>query len=244
MKRNILLIVLLIAGGIILGRTLFQPAPVELAVLPDEAVPVAEISAPDLAREAVLEQVIEGLMMNGNQLLDENGRLLEVVARLSVETEPVRATEPAIDIIREACIEETLPSLTYKASLDAWRFCGLDQELELAEGWTGTIRCYVRSADRDWTILVYEPFTLSNTVASSTEPPRASQRPHRYFAGLHYSILRSSTALSINEYGSVVRPTNIRVYAGVHTFRSKKWGPDFGLFADSDSAGITVGLSW
>ncbi len=246
MKRNILLIVLLIAGGVILGSTLFQPAAPEPVYLPAEAVEVEVVSPEMLAAAAAQDQIIEGLTLDRDQLRDKHGRLLEVVARLSVETEPVHATEPAIDIIREACIEETLPSLTYKASLDAWLFRGLDQELELAEGWTGTISCSVRSADRDWTILVYEPFTLSNTVASSTEPPRAAQRPHRYFAGLHYSILRSSTALSINEYGSVLRPTNIRVYAGVHTFRSKKWGPDFGLFvdSDSDSAGITVGLSW
>ncbi len=245
-KRTMVFIALLIGGGVILGRTLFQPAAPEPVYLPAEAVKVEVVSPEMLAAAAAQDQIIEGLTLDNGKLRDKNGRLLEVVTRLSVETEPVHATEPAIDIIRKACIEETLPELEYKAKTLAWKFRGLNKDNEMAEGWEGYAHCWVRSVGSGWEFLVRESFTLSNTVASSTEPPRAAQRPHRYFAGLHYSILRSSTALSINEYGSVLRPTNIRVYAGVHTFRSKKWGPDFGLFvdSDSDSAGITVGLSW
>ncbi len=243
-KRNILIAALFITGGVILGRTMFQPAPPEPVYLPAETVTVEVVPPLVLAELASRNDALAGMTLDNKELRDKYGRLLEVNAMLRVETEPSPAPAPAIDIIREACIEQEVADLEYTAKMEAWRFRGLNVDHELSEGWTGRIRCEVRSADSDWTFLVDEPFTLSNTVAVSTTDPVEPQRVHRYFMGIHYSVLLNSTYTQFDDFTSVLQPTNIRVYGGLHMFPRKKRVYDIGLFADSDSAGVTLGLTW
>ena len=240
-RRRIWPWLLLIGGitaGVIFGRTLFLPEPPPPVYLPGETVPVEVRSQDDINRLAVQSDLIDGLHVENGQLTDSLGRAVKALENVNIETEGEEAP-PEV----EAIICPTLPDVPkpkFRATANLFKFEGLDPHGNLSYGWAGTISCQVTAGTGppSWADLVREPLDLRNTIAASTEAPEPPQRGARWYAGFHYSVLQDST--DYNYYN----PARFRVYTGRRWFPKKRFSIRTGVWADSRSAGVDLGLDF
>jgi len=246
-------LILVVAGtGIVLGGVmaskLFPPDPPEPVYLPADTVTVEVVPQEFLDELASTHSLNSDLKLTADGLRDENGRLVQVIDRLKVQTKPEVAPEPVVSIIKEACEDEAVATLVYRAGMEAFRFRGLDDEGAYTYGWRGTVCCEMSPDGTQWSTLVREPFSLSDVQAVTTEAPEPVRRPVRYVVGIHYGLLlnSSTTVLFDSTYGipTSLSPNRFRVF-GARNFWPKSRHPiGLGVFADTDSAGVHMSYSF
>ena len=250
-KRWFFLALLLLAVGTIIGRTLFSPrVPPEIRYLPAETV-VERIDTPaTLAKLAAESKSLKALRLSYNkdtkELRDENGRLLKVVRRLSVDTGEVEESPEIASIICPDTKSDIPPIRRYyRASMEAWQFEGLvEHGGDNVYGWNGTINCEMRVDGSGWRPLVSKPFDLAQIVAQAVEPPRAAQRATRWYTGLHYALLLDTTRFDGPSQFSNFDPSRVRAYGGRRWFPKKRYSIRTGVFADSRAIGIDLGFDF
>lgn len=164
--RTVVLVLLLLAGaGLVwsaayrMGRANAPPPP---PPLPPQTVTV------EVVKEIPVPVEVEGPA--------------RVVERVQWRT---REVEVPVEVVRSVLVpsggcdsELSRPApLEARVSVHGWKFEGLNDEGELAAGWRGTAICEIaQGGSADWTELVAEPFSLTESSAESTVEPGLPDR--------------------------------------------------------------------
>ena len=239
----LLLMAVILAAGVVIGHMLTPQAPGETTYLPGETVTVEVESPQTLAELVATKAYADDLKYENGELRDELGRKVEPVEIIRVVTEPAPPPIETEIYIRETCPD--MPGGVYKATFNATKFKGLNDAGELAFGWRGQVTCWLGLDGDVWHVLHTSPLLLSNTEVVTSAPPVAQERPHRWFAGLHFAVLRDSTRLDFDyQVPLSVTPDRIRAYAGIRVFPKKRLTWRAGMWADSSSAGFDLGADW
>ena len=241
---------LCVVAGVAIAFALMPSEPaLEPVYLPPEVERVEIVPQSYLDDLAASHTLNDDLELENGRLVDENGRLMRVVDFLQVVTEAAPATEPAAELISEACDEGEVRKLEYRAGVEAFLFEGEDADGTYTSGWRGYTFCEVRRDASAWRVLASAPFSLSHVVAQTSVQPAPPRRPRRWYAGLHYSVLRDSTSFSLasdrdNPATFAFNPASLRVYGGRRWFPLKRYTIRTGVFGDSGAVGLDVGLDW
>lgn len=243
---------LLLVAGSVIGRTLVHPRAAEPVFLPPDTVRVEVVPQSFLDAQAASDALNSQLRLVNGDLRTENGRLVRIVEHLRVGTVPSPPPDPIVvdRIIREACDEGT--PLTYRASLDAFKFEGLDDDGVLSYGWRGTVSCEVSPAapkPQNWAFLARSPFSLSEVQAETSAAPEPARRPSRYTLGIHYGLLDSATHIqtSFDTYvnGLVsISPDRFRIFGARIFFPKSRHPIGLGVYADPSSTGLHLSYSF
>lgn len=124
----------------------------------------------EVIRETVVEQIEVPVNVPGPA---------RVVERVEWKT---REVEVPVETVREVTrwLERDDAELQARVSVHGWKFEGLDDSGQLAAGWRGNATCEVRSGEADWTRLVSEPFSLTESTAETTIEPGLAARLRGY----------------------------------------------------------------
>ena len=214
------------------------------AVLPVEAVEVEVRSQADIDREVLDAGIIAGLREANGQLTDELGQAVKVIESLTVEGQGAPAEAPAAELIQEVAAdpERDISNLVYRPRAKLFKFEGMAHG-EYTFGWAGKIYCDVaEAADApQWSVLVWEPLTLENTVAAVTEQPKPPRRPHRWYATGRYAVLTDSTSF----YDEIsFSPDKLGGSVGRIWFPRKRFPIRTGVWGSASAAGVELGVDW
>lgn len=243
-------------GGGIFGRIFFpgKPPPPP-ATLPPEVVKELIVDQEVLNENAVLKARVKGLRIRNGVLELEDGRKVEVIRQLMIETSagppPEEEIEAVDEILETVCEEHVRP--VYKTYADLFEFQGVDNDEpgEETYGWTGQIGCLMAAPDSEfWATVHRRELTMANTRILSTQAPPKPLPKKRWTAGVHIALVTDgfSFSQSRDQYDTPVSfafdPTKIRGYGGMRVFPRKRYTPELIVWAESGAAGIGLGVDF